>query len=152
MHIKVQFISYRLTKNYVFNRLSPGRPEPGQLLFQEDEPADGLYIIIWGMAKVTKWAAESDGVAAVLSIPYGGNSFGEVGLVDGLSRSSNGTVMGTVDCYFLYRAVLGSALEENHEIALPGNSNRQPLRHLQTALPSFPTCWPRRPRRTGRSW
>ena len=152
MHIQVKLISYHLTKNHLFNQVPPRRPGPGEPFFKEDEPADGLYIITSGMAKVTKWAAESDRVAAVLSIPHGGNSFGEVGLVDGLSRSANGRVMGPVECYFLYRAVLGTALEENHEIALPGNSNRQPLRHLQKALPSSPTCWPRRPRRTGRSW
>ncbi|PKB67315.1 MAG: hypothetical protein BZY81_05010 [SAR202 cluster bacterium Io17-Chloro-G4] len=90
----------------------------GQVFFQEDEPADGLYIIKSGMAKVTKWATESEGVAAVLSILRQGTSFGEIGLIDGLPRSANVSAMGPVECYFLPRAEFLAALEENPEIAL----------------------------------
>jgi len=90
----------------------------GEIIFREDEPADGLYIIKSGMAKVTKWATESEGVAAVLSILRQGNSFGEIGLIDGLPRSAGVSAMGPVECYFLPRAEFLAALEENPEIAL----------------------------------
>ena len=90
----------------------------GEIFFREDEPADGLYIIKSGMAKATKWATESEGVAAVLSILRQGNSFGEIGLIDGLPRSAAVSAMGPVECYFLPRTEFLAALEENPEIAL----------------------------------
>ena len=90
----------------------------GDIVFREDEPADGLYIIKSGMAKVTKWATESEGVAAVLSILRQGNSFGEIGLIDGLPRSAGVSAMGPVECYFLPRGEFLAALEDNPEIAL----------------------------------
>ena len=90
----------------------------GESVFREAEPADGLYIIKSGIAKVTKWATESEGVAAVLSILRQGNSFGEIGLIDGLPRSAGVSAMGPVECYFLPRDAFLSALEENPEIAL----------------------------------
>ena len=90
----------------------------GDIVFREDEPADGLYIIKSGMAKVTKWATESEGVAAVLSILRQGNSFGEIGLIDGLPRSAGVSAMGPVECYFLPRGEFLAALEANPEIAL----------------------------------
>ena len=90
----------------------------GESFFREDEPADGLYIIKSGMAKVTKWATQSEGVAAVLSILRQGNSFGEIGLIDGLSRSADVSAMGPVECYFLPRAAFLAALDENPQIAL----------------------------------
>ena len=90
----------------------------GEIFFKEDEPSDGLYIVKSGMAKVTKWATESEGVSAVLSILRQGNSFGEIGLIDGLPRSAGVTAMGAVEFYFLPRADFLTALEENPEIAL----------------------------------
>ena len=90
----------------------------GQLFFKEEEPADGFYIIKSGMAKVTKWATDSEGVSAVLSILRQGNSFGEIGLIDGLPRSAGVSAMGPVECYFLPRTEFLAALEENPEIAL----------------------------------
>jgi CRP-like cAMP-binding protein len=90
----------------------------GELFFKEDEPADGFYIIKSGMAKVTKWSTDSEGVSAVLSILRQGNSFGEIGLIDGLPRSAGVSAMGPVECYFLPRTEFLAALEENPEIAL----------------------------------
>ena len=90
----------------------------GEVFFGEDEPSDGLYIMKSGMAKVTKWATGSEGVGAVLSILRQGNSFGEIGLIDGLPRSAGVSAMGPVECYFLPRAEFLSALEESPEIAL----------------------------------
>ena len=57
-------------------------------------------------------------MAAVLTILRQGNSFGEIGLIDGLPRSAGVSAMGTVECYFLPRAEFLAALEENPEIAL----------------------------------
>ena len=90
----------------------------GKIAFRQDEPADGLYIIKSGMDKVTKWATEAEGVATVISILGQGNSFGEIGLIDGLPRSASVGAMGPVECYFLPRSEFLAALEDNPEIAL----------------------------------
>ena len=90
----------------------------GDIFFREDEPADGFYIIKSGLAKVTKWATESEGVSAVLAVLRQGSSFGEIGLIDGLPRSAAVIAMGPVECYFLPRAEFLAAMEENPVIAL----------------------------------
>ena len=78
---------------------------------------DGLYIVKSGVAKVTKpsqsWEAE-----AVLAILGQGQSFGEIGLLDGLPPSANVTTMEPMECYVLSRDAFLTALEENPEIAL----------------------------------
>ena len=78
---------------------------------------DGLYIVKSGVAKVTKpsqsWEAE-----AVLAILGQGQSFGEIGLLDGLPPSANVTTMEPMECYVLSRGAFLLALEENPEIAL----------------------------------
>ena len=89
---------------------------------RDTAPADGMYIIKTGMAKVTRtansWEAE-----AVLGILRQGEWFGEIGLIDGLPPSANITAMAPMECYFLPREAFMSALENNPEIAvgmLPG--------------------------------
>ncbi len=78
---------------------------------------DGLYILKNGMAKVTKSSSDAAGVEAVLSILREGDTFGELGLIDGLPRSAKVTAMSPVECYFLPRAAFLIALRENPVIA-----------------------------------
>ncbi len=84
---------------------------------RDTTPADGLYIIKSGVAKVTKpsqtWEAE-----AVLAILGKGDCFGEIGLIDGLPPSADVTAMEAMECYFLARDAFLLALEQNPEIAL----------------------------------
>ena len=84
---------------------------------RDSGPADGLYIIKSGVAKVSRaangWEAE-----AVLAILVKGNCFGEIGLIDGLPPSANVTAMEPMECYFLAREAFITALEKNPEIAL----------------------------------
>lgn len=87
-------------------------------IIRDGDAADGLYIIKSGMAKVTKGAAETVGVEAVLAILRRGNSFGEIGLIDGSPRSATVTAMNSMECYFLPRDAFLAALQESPEIAL----------------------------------
>ncbi|MCH7714438.1 MAG: cyclic nucleotide-binding domain-containing protein [Chloroflexi bacterium] len=87
-------------------------------IIKDNDAADGLYIIKTGNVKVTKSAAESVGVEAVLAILKPGNSFGELSLIDGLPRSANVTAMGPVECYFLPRAAFLASLREDPVMAL----------------------------------
>jgi CRP-like cAMP-binding protein len=86
-------------------------------IFREGDSVDGLYVINSGKAKVTK-PAEGGGPEAVLAILGEGDSFGEVGLVDGLPRSANVSAMEPMECYYLGRAAFLSALGTSPEIAV----------------------------------
>ena len=86
-------------------------------LIQDNDSIDGLYIVKKGMAKVSKSSSTTAGVEAVLAILREGDSFGELGLIDGLPRSADVIAMGPVECYFLPRAAFQIALRENPGIA-----------------------------------
>ena len=86
-------------------------------IIQENDPSDGLYIIVSGMARVTK-TAETGQSEAVLNILRPGDTFGELGLIDGLPRSANVSAMGNLECYFLPRATFQETLTENPNLAL----------------------------------
>ena len=90
-------------------------PDGGMI--QDNDSIDGLYIVKKGMAKVSKSSSTTAGVEAVLAILREGDSFGELGLIDGLPRSADVIAMGPVECYFLPRAAFQIALRENPGIA-----------------------------------
>jgi CRP-like cAMP-binding protein len=85
-------------------------------IIRENETPEGLYIIKSGTAKVTK-SGQSQGVEATLAILRGGNSFGEISLIDGLPASADVTAMQPVECYFLGRDDFMSALARHAELA-----------------------------------
>ena len=112
----------------LFRGLTPGQLErlagsavelsfPVGEIFSDNDIGDGLYIIKTGMVKVTKSAAETSGVEAVLAILAPGKSFGELSLIDGLPRSANVVAMAPTVCYFLPRDAFMLVLRENLEIA-----------------------------------
>ena len=89
-------------------------PLPEGPVFKENDPVDGLYIVKSGTAKVTKGGA---GMEAVLAIHGQGDSFGEIGLIDGLPRSADVTAMQPMECYFLGRDSFLAALDQHPELA-----------------------------------
>lgn len=86
-------------------------------VIKENEPTDGLYIIKTGMAQVTKPAASGD-LSVDLATLVQGESFGEIGLIDGLPRSATATAIEPMTCYYLPRPVFLTAVSEDPEIAL----------------------------------
>lgn len=91
---------------------------PEGVIIRDNDAADGLFIVKTGMAKVTKSAADTVGVEAVLAILGPGKSFGELSLIDGLPRSADVTAVGPVECYFLPRAAFLMSLREDPLLAL----------------------------------
>ena len=85
-------------------------------IIHENGPTDGLYIMKSGTAKVTKSGA-ADVSEAVLAVLRQGDSFGEIGLIDGLPRTATVTSLTPSECYFLPREAFLAALEEHPEIA-----------------------------------
>ena len=90
---------------------------PAGEIIKDDESIDGLYIVKTGMAKVSKSSNGTAGVEAVLAVLREGDSFGELGLIDGMPRSASVTSMGPLECYFLPLAAFLIALRENPGIA-----------------------------------
>jgi CRP/FNR family cyclic AMP-dependent transcriptional regulator len=86
-------------------------------VFQENDVSDGLFIIRSGTAKVTKLSEFGKG-EAVLNLLKSGDSFGEIGLVDGLPRTASVTAIGPVECWFLSRDAFLKILEGHPRIAI----------------------------------
>ena len=94
---------------------------PAGHVIRENEPTDGLYVIKSGMAQVTKPAGGGD-LEVDLATLLQGESFGEIGLLDGLPRSANVTAVEPLTCYYLPRPVFLNAVAENPEIALANSA------------------------------
>ena len=73
------------------------------------------------MAQVTKPAGGGD-LEVDLATLLQGESFGEIGLIDGLPRSANVTAVEQLTCYYLPRPVFLNAVAENPEIALANSA------------------------------
>ena len=86
-------------------------------VFREDDPSDGLFIIRKGTAKVTK-STEGGDADAVLNLLRPGDSFGEIGLIDGLPRTAAVSAMGAMECWFLSRDAFLEILEERPRMAV----------------------------------
>ena len=85
-------------------------------VFGEDDPVDGLYVLQSGTAKVTK-SVDGSGPEAVLALLGPGDSFGEIGLLDGLPRSAGITAMEPVRCYLLGRDAFTDVLDQHPKMA-----------------------------------
>jgi CRP/FNR family transcriptional regulator len=85
-------------------------------ILEENDKVDSLHIISSGAVKVTK-SAEGGGPEAVLAILHEGDSFGEIGVIDGLPASAGVTAMQPTECYLLRREVLLGVLEQYPEVA-----------------------------------
>ena len=73
---------------------------PAGHVIKGNEPTDGLYIIKSGTAQVTKPAGGGD-LSVDLAILTQGESFGEIGFIDGLPRSATVTATEPMTCYYL---------------------------------------------------
>jgi CRP-like cAMP-binding protein len=90
---------------------------PAGHVIKENEPTEGLYIIKSGMAQVTKPAAIG-ALAIDLATLAQGESFGEIGLIDGLPRSATVTAIKPMTYYYLPRPVFLTTVSEDLEISL----------------------------------
>jgi CRP-like cAMP-binding protein len=90
---------------------------PSGPIFKENDPSEGLYIIKSGAASVTK-SSQGSGVEAVLNLLRPGQSFGEIGLIDGLPRTATVTAMGPMECYVLGRDTFLEILDNHPRIAM----------------------------------
>ncbi len=101
--------------SYLATKLSEVSFPEGQAL-KKGESSFALFIIKSGSAKVT--TSDSLGrMEATLAHLQSGDSFGELGLIDGIQRSADVTALTNMNCYMLSRSDFLAALEEYPEIA-----------------------------------
>lgn len=84
-------------------------------IVREQEASDGLHILRTGAAMVAR-SSDSKSAEVVLGPLETGASFGEVGLVDGMSQTVTATE--PAQCYFLDRDIFHKLLDKHPEMAL----------------------------------
>ncbi|MCP5061718.1 MAG: Crp/Fnr family transcriptional regulator [Ignavibacteriae bacterium] len=85
------------------------------ILMEEDE-SGSLFIIAKGKVKVTR--TSSDGREVILSILSDSDIFGEMSLIDGLTRSATVTALETSELFIIQRNQFLEFLKEHPEISI----------------------------------
>jgi len=71
---------------------------PGEAIFQEGDPAVGLYLILEGNVRVTTTSVSGE---TFLSVARANEVVGEMGVLDGENRSATATAVNRTVVYFL---------------------------------------------------
>ena len=90
--------------------------EPGQVLFQEGDEGEDMYIIQSGRVAIKKRV--KDGSEAVLAILEKGDFFGEMALLERLPRSATAELAEDGDLIKIDNEVFGDMIKANPEIAI----------------------------------
>ncbi len=84
-------------------------------VFTMDDAADGLRIIHSGEVRI--WLADSEGRELTLALLGPEDSFGEIALLDGLTRSANAVAVRDIECLFLPAKAVERALVNDARLA-----------------------------------
>ena len=84
--------------------------ESGEVLFNEGEKGDVMYLIREGKIKITKGKDEDEKVLAVLKE---GDFFGEMAIIDGSPRSAGAIAASTVSLLVIDKETFRSKIKEN---------------------------------------
>ncbi|MEM8788269.1 MAG: Crp/Fnr family transcriptional regulator [Pseudomonadota bacterium] len=82
----------------------------GQMLFQQGDACDRLYVLVEGSATVS--ITSEDGRELIVNVFHPGSSFGEIGLIDGLPRTATCTMRSAGRIISLPRAAFLEALAD----------------------------------------
>lgn len=88
----------------------------GEIIFQEGDPGDGLYVIARGKVQITALFGENQRRA--LTYIGVGDFFGEMALLDGETRSAGAFAEEETQTYFIPRDVLLATLERSPKLAV----------------------------------
>jgi len=72
---------------------------PGDVLFEQGEESDGLYIVIAGIVRI--YLTADDGREATISLLEDGEMIGEIALLDGLPRSAGAAALTPTKLVFI---------------------------------------------------
>jgi glutaminase len=90
--------------------------KPGDVVFAEGDPADGMYLVTRGMVNVEVNASRS-GRRFRLNTVQAGNAFGELALVDGGARTSRVVAAEATECEMLSIAAFERLRHQHPRIA-----------------------------------
>lgn len=95
----------------------PRKYRRGQVLCNEGDPGESIYILEEGQLRVTQWTATGD--EAVLAVVEAPSAVGELSLLDGSPRSATLTAVGPVRVRLIPRKAFISLLQDQPQI-VPG--------------------------------
>ncbi len=88
----------------------------GELIFSQGDPGDALYAVVSGRIRISSGAA--DGREVFLNIMEPGDTFGEIALLDGGTRTATAVVMAASELVSLRREHLAELLEREPKVAI----------------------------------
>ena len=88
----------------------------GEELFMAGDPADGLRVVLSGLVRI--WVADSEGQELTLTLLEDGDPFGEIALLDGLTRTANATSLESTKCLFLPSSAVEPIMARDPALAL----------------------------------
>ncbi len=92
----------------------PRKYRRGQVLCNEGDPGESIYILEEGQLRVTQWTASGD--EAVLAVVEAPAAVGELSLLDGSPRSATLTAVGPVRVRLIPRKAFISLLQDQPQI------------------------------------
>jgi CRP-like cAMP-binding protein len=88
---------------------------PGDVLFREGEPGDGMFIIVTGAVRISKHTPTGE---EALSILESKAFFGEMALIDYSNRAADAIAHSEADVFFIPLAQLRELIEAYPPIAI----------------------------------
>lgn len=88
----------------------------GETLFWEDEPADALYGVAKGLIRI--WVHGPDGRELTLNLMESGDFFGEIALLDGLSRTASASALADTEMLSVPRDAFQELLAKEPKLAV----------------------------------
>ena len=88
-------------------------PRDGAFVFQEGEPADAIYAVIGGDGHVRLGSVDRNSKALMVEVSRAGETFGELGVLDGLPRSASAVAEGRVRLFKIRAAAFQSAMSRS---------------------------------------
>jgi CRP-like cAMP-binding protein len=88
----------------------------GEVVFSQGDPGDALYAVVTGKIRISAGAA--DGREIFLNIMEPGDTFGEIALLDGGTRTASATAMIQSDLVSIRREHFLAVLEREPRVAL----------------------------------
>jgi CRP-like cAMP-binding protein len=102
--------------SFLAERAIPHRAEPGQLIFSEGEPCEGLYVVESGAIKV--FTTSASGREQVLTIDGAGGSIAELPVFDGGDYPASAAALSAASLLFVSKRDFQALCLEHPEVAL----------------------------------
>ena len=88
---------------------------PGEVIFREGQPSDGLYLVTAGSVRVTATGSKGEAMLAVIKA---NEVLGEMGVLDGRPRSATASALSMCALYFLPAEAFLDLVEKSNPLAM----------------------------------